>query len=435
MTHSKFFNALCNVALLLVSATLPTKSIRLNSLSVGLLVLVCCANKNTLKRSKDVITDPIFIGLTCYFFVCLFSVLYSQNKAVAWLGIETTVSLMILPLAILSCYKNQEIKLNVNLFLAGFVVATISTSLTCLAATFIKNYSNGQSFSFANNWVYSADSLVEKWGFHASYFSIYCAFSIFILLYFIKLKKIKYWMAVLPIIYLMAFQFLLASRVGILSLMLIVVATIIYEAYCQRKLILGLSISGLFLLITFISLYSFGTMRDKIDAMINYRVDQYNAAFKVDGRLQEWQASFELFSQNPILGVGLGDRKSELEKVYLKNGFSEGYENRYDSHNLILDTAVGTGLLGLASLFALFFVSIKYCIRSIKSRNLLYFQFLSLFFLISAVEASFSVQKGMVFFALINSLLLVQILQYENKKAMPADTTSRKLMSQKFSVK
>ncbi|MFM7851206.1 MAG: O-antigen ligase family protein, partial [Flammeovirgaceae bacterium] len=110
----------------------------------------------------------------------------------------------------------------------------------------------------------------------------------------------------------------------------------------KGKLWMGVSASSIVLIILLASLYSFGTMKDKVNAMFNYKVNAYNSAFKLEGRLKQWDASISLIRKNLFLGVGIGDRKDELQKAYSDSGYSLGAANRYDSHNLFLDIVLTT---------------------------------------------------------------------------------------------
>jgi len=68
------------------------------------------------------------------------------------------------------------------------------------------------------------------------------------------------------------------------------------------------------------------------DASKEYAVDLSSTAHNVKTRLMSLQFAYERFSDNPLLGVGVGLRK------------------QYDATNLIMSTMAETGVLGLAAL-------------------------------------------------------------------------------------
>jgi O-antigen ligase len=213
------------------------------------------------------------------------------------------------------------------------------------------------------------------------------------------------WVGVILIIYLSIFQLLLVSRVGILSFVGLFVPSIIYEAYLAKRLLQGLLLVVIFLCGFFILGMNTQMVKDKFDALLNQNIHKYNEPFRVNRRFAQWESAMQVFMASPVFGAGTGDMQDELQKAYLKRGFNEGYENKYNPHNLFLDSAASLGILGLMSNLVLFAVSFH---AAIKSRNLLYLQFLILFILISLVESTFSVQKGVAFFFFFNTIFYSQ---------------------------
>jgi O-antigen ligase len=179
--------------------------------------------------------------------------------------------------------------------------------------------------------------------------------------------------------------------------------TIIYEAYRKKVILKGILLILSFLSLMTVGIYKSDIAKEKFFAMFNYNVHQYNEPFKINKRYEEWKGALQVFQENPILGVGIGDVTNELQKTYLERGFQEGYEMRYGAHNLFLDTALACGILGLIAVLVLFYASFK---NALKNLTILHIQFLFLFLCISLVESSFSLQKGVVFFSFINSLCI-----------------------------
>jgi O-antigen ligase len=389
--------------LILIAVTLPVKAVQINSICIlglcGLWLIEKISNRQLLKAFVDV----RFLALGALFLVYLLSVTYAQNKPYAFSHLETRFSLLVFPLIIFSSpgLTRQEI----NAILVAFLTMCLLTSLMCVCSTVYTNLCNGIAYTDANSWQYSNVTLVDKFGFHPSYFSVYCSFCIFILIHLYKSNTIRLWVLIGIGIYLIVFQLFLASRIGILAFVALAVITIIYEAHARNKLRLGLLYSLLFSLLVVIGILSSNIMKEKLFAMMNYNVHQYNKQFKVDNRLIQWQSALEVLQNNIWLGTSIGDLQAELVKVYAKRGFPEGYDNRYNTHNLFLETACSTGILGILSLICLFAFSIY---SGIKYADTLYLQFLFLFTLLSLVEASLSVQKGVVFFSFFNTLLISQ---------------------------
>ena len=72
--------------------------------------------------------------------------------------------------------------------------------------------------------------------------------------------------------------------------------------------------------------------------------------------------SWEIISENPLLGVGTGDFTTEYTKVNDRNHSFEG--SLYNPHNMYILILVQLGLVGLISLFSLFYYQIKFSLTA-----------------------------------------------------------------------
>jgi len=398
MADKSSFEKLQTCILVLLAACIPLRWIIWSSILELTWVALVIVEVIYLRR-------PLFpypkhlLFLSAFVLATAISILYSSNLPPVFSKLETRLSILALPLLFLASFKINEKVLHLILF--SFAVSCTVISIVCLADTFYANYSNGVTFNNGNSWYFSSDNLVEKYGFHPSYFSIYCSTTVFIAWYFFRKKIIGLLPLVIIIVYYTAFILLLASRVGILAFAVVASLTMLYETWVAKKLWIGalmvVGFSGLMFLLIMNSYIA----REKFYAMLGINVHQYNEPFRVNKRYEEWGAAFEVFKAHPIGGVGVGDMQDELQKTYAARGFSEGVENEYNPHNLVMDTAAGLGLFGLLTLVVLFGVSLA---SAWRSKNVLHLQVLILFLLISIVEASLSVQKGIIFFTFFNSL-------------------------------
>lgn len=393
-----FFKKVKIAVLLAVSATIPTKWVNLNSYFIIILTLLWLVEVFIYKAKINFNFKILFIFVS-FFFLTLISTLYSSNLVPLISKAETRLAMLALPLILLGVGDVDEKVL--KLILKAFVISCTIISLICIVSTFYSNFTHGNMYQTTNNWLYSSDNLIKEFGFHPNYFSIYCAFSVFILFFLVKEKELQKWISLILIPYFCIVQLLLASRVGIISFIILFILTVIYEGYLNKRLLLGILISfGFFLIIVLLGLSS-QTVKDKFDALFNRNIHKYNEPFRVNKRGIQWNSATQVFLKSPLIGVGTGDMQDELQKVYLEKRFKEGYEYQYNPHNLFLDSAASLGLLGVLSNLLLF--GISFYISFLK-RNILYLQFLILFLLISLVESTFSVQKGVVFFFFFNTI-------------------------------
>lgn len=384
--------------LVAISATLPTKWVNLNSFFIIVLLIVWLVDLAINKR-KIKLNLVVLLSFTSFYLLTLFSIFYTTNFDPLFSKLETRLVILVFPLILLESSEMDATIL--KLILKAFLLSCTIISLLCFVYTFGSNYIGGNVYKFSNNWLFSSDNLVDRFGFDPNYLSLHSGFCIFITLFLFKERELKGWISLLLVTFLGIFQMLLASRVGILTFAFLFILTILYEAYLKKKLLNGIISVILFIGVVLSIGINSQTTKDKFDALFNRNVHKYNEPFRVNRRVLQWNSAVQVFMKSPLFGVGTGDMQDELQKIYLDKKFNEGYEIQYNPHNLFLDSAASLGLLGLISNLLLFGVSF-YCSLSVK--NILYLQFLLLFFSVSLVESTFSVQKGVVFFFFFNTL-------------------------------
>jgi O-antigen ligase len=118
-------------------------------------------------------------------------------------------------------------------------------------------------------------------------------------------------------------------------------------------------------------------------------------------RVLAWSASIDVIKRNPVLGVGNGDIKDELSKVYAEHNYKKPLEMHMNSHNQYLETSVGQGLIGLAFLLLMFLAPLFI----MPQNNLLVQGFILLALLSILVESMFNTQAGVIFIAFFYALL------------------------------
>jgi O-antigen ligase len=115
-----------------------------------------------------------------------------------------------------------------------------------------------------------------------------------------------------------------------------------------------------------------------------------------------WSSSVEVFKDNWLIGVGTGDFKDELERVYKKYNYRIQYRHHMNSHNQYLSYAVSNGLVGLI----IFTFYIGYCVTTfVRGKNLLSL-FLTLTILMCFMtESHLYTNKGVIVVAFFLTLL------------------------------
>lgn len=135
----------------------------------------------------------------------------------------------------------------------------------------------------------------------------------------------------------------------------------LYHIIKKRKylegatLIMGMLI-GVFLIVKFfpktinrfreLTYTNFNFQQDGAESHYDMALDstQWNGA---NSRMAIWQCGWQLFRQNPVFGVHLGDKKDKLMEMYREKKFGFAIRTQKNLHNNYLDILVSLGITGL----------------------------------------------------------------------------------------
>jgi O-antigen ligase len=123
-------------------------------------------------------------------------------------------------------------------------------------------------------------------------------------------------------------------------------------------------------------------------------------------RINIWSNAVQLISRNLFFGVGTGDIKEELVKVYTENHYEYGIRERISPHNQFLHTGVILGIIGVAILLLQLVVPAW---LAFKYREWLYFFFLAVIFLNCLTESMLEREAGILFFTAFNSCFYLRL--------------------------
>ena len=160
-------------------------------------------------------------------------------------------------------------------------------------------------------------------------------------------------------------MFITGGRAG--QIMFFAAVAILSFQYFKTSQIKAIIISLLLTIFITISAYSFSDIfKSRIDATV-YSVTNYeeNKNTSIGYRLTFLINSFELVKRNPIIGVGTGDFPDEYEKFNSIN--SPDIPTTVQPHNMYMLILTQLGVVGLASLFWIFFTQFKTALTSSNS--------------------------------------------------------------------
>lgn len=404
------------LALIFIAVTLPFSNLLVNTISIWFMIATWIF-VNPIKQKIQILRSNKLIWLFSFLFIIyVIGLIYGDFKSGIF-ELEKRLSLIIFPIVLGTIPEISPRK--IKIVLLSFSVSCILISLICLIHTFYTNYSQGIVFfsdqfytdysygviySYNNSWLFSNEHLTKNYGFHPSYFSIYAIFSIFILFHTLFENKkhniLTKLFLILAIVYLLIFNFFLASRIGIVSLLILLIGGILFFSYKKHKLLAGIIVTIVFIFITSLVLQLFPPIKEKFKSLITSNSQNFQFSGG-SGRFELWESTFEVIDENLFLGIGTGDLQPALQKKYESKKFVIPARYHYNPHNQFLDITGTLGIIGLmvflVCLFYSFFISYK-------TKNYIYLTFIVLFIFISFVECTLAVQKGVVWFAFFNSL-------------------------------
>lgn len=290
------------------------------------------------------------------FVICmLISVFFSDNHKDGINALRLRLPLILFPLSLglISITKEQR-----NRILLG--CAYIIT-----AACFISLLYAVYRFYQTNNtaWLYN-DALSFFIGQQSIYTSLLVNLSIYVfawhLLFGNHVRK-KRALLISLILFLFIISYLLASR----NMMVLLYAATLFVAFyfilTKKKYLLGSGLlAGLVVAVIIIFAFfpqTFNRFRELAFTQFDFQSqakeshyadkltpDQWNGA---NFRLAAWQCGWEIFKEQPMLGVGLGDKKDELLKIYQQKRFQFAIDTNKNVHNNYLDILYSMGVAAL----------------------------------------------------------------------------------------
>ncbi|MCK4738222.1 MAG: O-antigen ligase family protein [Sulfurimonas sp.] len=143
--------------------------------------------------------------------------------------------------------------------------------------------------------------------------------------------------------------------------------------------------------------------------------DNFRGSFAT--RVSLWAIGLETFSDNFLIGTGIGNDMSQVQYYAEKRGYDSEHLKKFkehDSHNTFITTAIQLGVFGLILILRIYYslFELKFKTEQYHTLNLI---FIILFFLWSFGHIAFHTMNPMVFFALFAGLFnkISQIEQQE----------------------
>lgn len=358
-----------------------------------LLSVLWILNGKLLIKIKSAFANPFFLSFTSLFFLQIPGLLITNDFERAFYLIRLNASMFVLPLLFVT-YATSEIKINLKNILISFIAGCLTASFISILLAFINFFESG------DKGVFFYDRLAQHL-YHPGFLSIQMSLCLIVLILDISrvnilfnsfsFKTLKLVLAGWLVIYIA----LLSSKIGLIALLLIIIASVIYGFIKIKNPLIR---AGIFL-IPFFVVFIF--LNSSIDVRIKSALQSINSTENLSQneestalRITALKTTIELIKNNSLLGVGTGDVWPDLRRYYFVEGNKACLKEKVIPHNQYLNSFAKHGIIGIAVLlFLLFFPLIK----SFKQKQWLSFVFMILIILNCGVEDVFEVQNGVVF--------------------------------------
>lgn len=329
-----------------------------------------------------------------FYLIHLISALYSTNLNASFFDLQVKFSFVLLPL--IFGLQKKEKQADIYIILRLFVLATIISTSVLLGVNYIESIKIGK-------WQHYME--FSKF-LHPSYLSMYLVFFVLTTVFLVSQKKGNLFCLSIGMLLSITTLYFADSKAGMLVLNITLGFIGIKSLYSISK-VLALVTSFLVILsviVLFNYSYRFKTLHlstEKIEQILD---NPNQSAESTTLRILVWSASIEVIKHHPIIGVGNGDVKNELNTVYTQRNYKVPLEIKMNSHNQYLETYIGTGIIGLMIL--VFMITLPFFI--IKSKTLLMQGFIIIFAFNILVESMFNTQAGVIFIVFFYSFLISQ---------------------------
>jgi O-antigen ligase len=327
-----------------------------NHLFTNLALLLAFLNGLLSLRAKDwkaSLSKPMVWSSMLFYLLYALSLLWTDNLGSGGRQLETKLSFLLAPFIISASASYLDGRMRkplLNAFLLGLTAACLwalgnASWLAIQEGALFYDPGDGLGKRYFFTYTHLARFVM-----HPGYFSTYIGFGIFACIYLINRSKAKFgYYGLLIFFFLM--MVLLQGRINLLAMILVLGAGALIWAIKQRAYIWLLLPLIPVLLLLGIIWFGSPVLKKRFVQLPNFEYDISGSEFNsATYRLAEWKCAGDVISENPVLGVGIGDKEEALLESYRQNKFWVGLEKRFNAHNQYVETSLAIGLIGLFSL-------------------------------------------------------------------------------------
>lgn len=367
----------------------------------------------------------LFILFIIYYAWQAISLIYTNDTKMGLSNLFGRLSLILFPMVLI--IPGEMIKDKIKTLVRIFAISTSLFLLFCFSYAFYRSMHLQNGLWTFNphpgeyvwlSYFYSSELTLSE---HPSYIAMYVLLSVFICFesffdFSMKLRSRVLWL-ILGFLLLIS-QYFLSSRAGILICLILTPLYLIIKLKQLGKR----KFAWIWIILLIIALLPLIVKNQRVDYLYGRLINkQEGYERKEDPRFTIWKSALEIARKNKLMGVGIGDVRTELSSEYMRIGEDQMAKERFNAHNQFLEVLVENGIIGLA-----IFVSIFICMFYIafSDNNLLYIMFILIIFIFFLFETVLYRFAGVSFFPLFSFLL---IYTKTNKKIEQSDYDKSKI--------
>lgn len=287
----------------------------------------------------------------------------------------------------------------------SLVWGSMATLLICYGNLIYEMISRNEPVSYLFRWRHLGHQFTEIADTHPTYLGVFIVVSI---VFMFKSERMKDGIKIPLTLFFLFGLFQLASRIALFLAILFLVFLLVKRVKKGWGQVFLLAF-GIFLGIMVFNRLGSTYVKDRLftaESILN------------DKRFQRWEASYEIFKENPFFGVGYSQIEHIRHEKYVNYGFEIAAREDLNAHNQFLEFLSRNGAFGgffyVCSVFFLL-------LFSVYKKDYL-FTYLFLIFIIANLTESMLVRiKGIEYFAILSTLFLCNHLKPipDHKKVIP----------------
>jgi O-antigen ligase len=394
-----------SVTLYLIIASLVFNLMKVNSISIMLLILLWLIEGNFAQKWLLLKKDKLFLAYCLYFFVVLIGMFTAPNIIMGWKKTEIKLGFFVLPMVFCSI-GFVDTRLRQNAFTIFNFCTAIALIYCMLVVTRQYIYSQNIELFFYHN-------LVSPIRHHAIFFSVFVFLNLVFLIYEARYKP--RWMRILWIMFYLISIILLSSKMVLLVFLVFLIYLMIkgYKKKQRKKPIIILSVLFSIMMVMFFVINS--PVKSRFVDMFRTNMsilkkEKYNPGDSFSGlqfRLLLWRFTYEILEEKRawLLGVSPSNAQASLREKYLAMDLYAGDRKKgthgyldYNCHNQFLQELLQSGLIGLSAFVFWCITIVQLCIhKKDVLLNALVFIMLCFFCTDSVFERQYGMVLGTIF--------------------------------------